>query len=139
MPGSYGQLGRKGKTRGFTLIEMMIVISMILILLSIAVPLYNQSILRAREAVLRNDLYTLRSVISQFTLDKQRSPQSLDDLVQASYIKQVPKDPFTNRNDTWQLEQEDILLAPDQQQPGISDVDSGSNLTASDGTAYSSW
>jgi general secretion pathway protein G len=139
MPGSYGQLGRKGKTRGFTLIEMMIVISMILILLSIAVPLYNQSILRAREAVLRNDLYTLRSVISQFTLDKQRSPQSLDDLVQASYIKQVPKDPFTNRNDTWQLEQEDILLAPDQQQPGISDVHSGSNLTASDGTAYSSW
>ena len=139
MPGSYGQLGRKGKTRGFTLIEMMIVISMILILLSIAVPLYNQSILRAREAVLRNDLYTLRSVISQFTLDKQRAPQSLDDLVQASYIKQVPKDPFTNRNDSWQLEQEDVLLAVDQQQPGITDVHSGSNLTASDGTAYSSW
>ena len=139
MPGSYGQLGRKGKTRGFTLIEMMIVISMILILLSIAVPLYNQSILRAREAVLRNDLYTLRSVISQFTLDKQRAPQSLDDLVQASYIKQVPKDPFTNRNDSWQLEQEDFLLAVDQQQPGITDVHSGSNLTASDGTAYSSW
>ena len=139
MPGSYGQRSGKGKTRGFTLIEMMIVISMILILLSIAVPLYNQSILRAREAVLRNDLYTLRSVISQFTLDKQRAPQSLDDVVQASYIKQVPKDPFTNRNDSWQLEQEDVLLAVDQQQPGITDVHSGSNLTASDGTAYSSW
>ena len=125
--------------RGFTLIEMMIVISMILILLSIAIPLYNQSILRAREAVLRNDLFTLRSVISQFTLDKQRAPQSLDDLVQANYIKQVPKDPFTNRNDSWQLEQEDVLLAVDQQQPGITDVHSGSNLTASDGTAYSSW
>ena len=117
----------------------MIVISMILILLSVAVPLYNQSILRAREAVLHNNLYTLRSVISQFTLDKQRAPQSLDDLVQASYLKQVPKDPFTNRNDTWQLEQEDVLLAVDQQQPGITDVHSGSNLTASDGTAYSSW
>jgi general secretion pathway protein G len=140
MPGSWNrQRSGKGKTRGFTLIEMMIVISMILILLSIAVPLYNQSILRAREAVLRNDLYTLRSVISQFTLDKQRAPQSLDDLVQASYIKQVPKDPFTNRNDSWQLEQEDVLLAVDQQQPGITDVHSGSNLTASDGTAYSSW
>ena len=140
MPGSRNsQRGGKGKTRGFTLIEMMIVISMILILLSIEVPLYNQSILRAREAVLRNDLYTLRSVISQFTLDKQRAPQSLDDLVQASYIKQVPKDPFTNRNDSWQLEQEDVLLAVDQQQPGITDVHSGSNLTASDGTAYSSW
>jgi general secretion pathway protein G len=118
---------------------MMIVISMILILLSVAVPLYNQSILRAREAVLRNDLFTLRSVISQFTLDKQRAPQSLDDLVQANYIKLVPRDPFTSRNDTWQLEQEDVLLAVDQQQPGITDVHSGSNLTASDGTAYSSW
>ena len=139
MPGSLNRRNGKGKTRGFTLIEMMIVISMILILLSIAVPLYNQSILRAREAVLRNDLFTLRSVISQFTLDKQRAPQSLDDLVQASYIKQVPKDPFTNRNDSWQLEQEDVLLAVDQQQPGITDVHSGSNLTASDGTAYSSW
>jgi general secretion pathway protein G len=140
MPGSWNrQRSGKGQTRGFTLIEMMIVISMILILLSIAVPLYNQAILHAREAVLRNDLFTLRSVISQFTLDKQRAPQSLDDLVQASYIKQVPKDPFTNRNDSWQLEQEDVLLAVDQQQPGITDVHSGSNLTASDGTAYSSW
>jgi general secretion pathway protein G len=139
MAGSLNRRGGTVKTRGFTLIEMMIVISMILILLSIAVPLYNQAILHAREAVLRNDLFTLRSVISQFTLDKQRAPQSLDDLVQANYIKQVPKDPFTNRNDSWQLEQEDVLLAVDQQQPGITDVHSGSNLTASDGTAYSSW
>ncbi len=84
-------------------------------------------------------LFTLRSVISQFTLDKQRAPQSLDDIVQAGYIKQVPNDPFTNRNDTWQLEQEDVLLAVDQQQPGITDVHSGANLTASDGTSYSSW
>jgi general secretion pathway protein G len=140
MPGlRHRECSGRGRTRGFTLIEMMIVISMILILLSVAVPLYNQSILRAREAVLRNDLFTLRSVISQFTLDKQRAPQSLDDLVQANYIKLVPRDPFTSRNDTWQLEQEDVLLAVDQQQPGITDVHSGSNLTASDGTAYSSW
>src|SRR6266545_4797288 len=105
MPSSrHRECSGQGRTRGFTLIEMMIVISMILILLSVAVPLYNQSILRAREAVLRNDLFTLRQVISQFTLDKQRAPQSLDDLVQANYIKQVPRDPFTNRNDTWQLE-----------------------------------
>ena len=129
---------RKGSS-GFTLIEMMIVISMILILVSVAVPLYTQSILRARESVLRQDLFTLRSVISQFTLDEQRAPQSLDDLVQAGYIKQIPIDPFTSKNDTWQLEQEDVLLAVDQQQPGITDVHSGANLTASDGTNYTSW
>jgi general secretion pathway protein G len=95
--------------------------------------------LRARESVLRQDLFTLRSVISQFTLDKQRAPQTLDDLVQAGYIKQIPIDPFTSKNDTWQLEQEDVLLAVDQQQPGITDVHSGANLTASDGTNYTSW
>ncbi len=129
------------KTRqghGFTLIELMIVISMILILMSIAIPLYNQSILRAKESVLRQDLFTLRSVISQFTLDKQRAPQSLEDLVQAGYLKQLPKDPSTGQPN-WQVEQEDVLLAVDQQQPGISDVHSASNQIGSDGTAYSTW
>ncbi len=129
------------KTRqghGFTLIELMIVISMILILMSIAIPLYNQSILRAKESVLRQDLFTLRSVISQFTLDKQRAPQALEDLVQAGYLKQLPKDPSTGQPN-WQVEQEDVLLAVDQQQPGISDVHSASNQIGSDGTAYSTW
>ena len=123
------------KTRqghGFTLIELMIVISMILILMSIAIPLYNQSILRAKESVLRQDLFTLRSVISQFTLDKQRAPQALEDLVQAGYLKQLPKDPSTGQPN-WQVEQEDVLLAVDQQQPGISDVHSASNQIGSDG------
>lgn len=130
---------RSNRSLGFTLIEMMIVVSLILILVSIAVPLYNQSILRARESVLRQDLFTLRSVISQYTLDKQRAPQSLEDLVQAGYIKFIPNDPFTGRNDTWQLEQEDVMLAVDQQQPGITDVHSGANQTASDGTTYTAW
>jgi len=129
------------KTRqghGFTLIELMIVISMILILMSIAIPLYNQSILRAKDSGLRQDLFTLRSVISQFTLDKQRAPQALEDLVQAGYHKQLPKDPSTGQPN-WQVEQEDVLLAVDQQQPGISDVHSASNQIGSDGTAYSTW
>ena len=128
-----------GRQRGFTLIELMIVISIILILVSIAAPIYSTSILRAREAVLKDDLFTMRSVISQYTLDKQRAPQSLDDLVSAGYIKQVPIDPMTNARDTWTVDQEDVLLSVDQQQPGISDVHSGSNATSSDGTPYSSW
>lgn len=128
-----------GRQRGFTLIELMIVISIILILVSIAAPIYSTSILRAREAVLKDDLFTMRSVISQYTLDKQRAPQSLDDLVSAGYIKQVPIDPMTNARDTWTVDQEDVLLSVDQQQPGISDVHSGSSATSSDGTPYSSW
>ncbi|HZQ22276.1 MAG TPA: prepilin-type N-terminal cleavage/methylation domain-containing protein [Terriglobales bacterium] len=126
------------RSRGFTLIELMIVISIILILVSISIPIYNQSILRARESVLRQDLFTLRSVISQYTLDKQKAPQSLDDLVQAGYMKQIPKDPMTGEPN-WQVEQEDVLLAVDQQEPGIDDVHSSSNLTGTDGTAYTSW
>ncbi len=129
------------KTRrslGFTLLEMMIVISIILILMSIALPMYNQSVVRSREAVLRNDLFEMRSLISQYTLDKQKAPQSLDDLVSAGYIKTLPKDPMTNEAN-WEVVQEDVLLAVDQQDPGISDVKSASNATGSDGTAYSTW
>jgi general secretion pathway protein G len=124
---------------GFTLLEMMIVISIILILMSVALPIYNQSVLRSREAVLRQDLFELRSLISQYTLDKQKAPQSLDDLVTAGYIKTLPKDPMTNEAN-WEVVQEDVLLAVDQQDPGISDVKSASSALASDGTsAYSSW
>jgi len=117
----------------------MIVISMILILVSISIPAYNQSILRAKESVLRQDLFELRSLISQYTLDKQKAPQSLDDLVQASYIKQIPMDPMTGSNSTWTVDQEDTVMSVDQQEPGISDVHSGASQTSSDGTAYSTW
>ncbi|MGH9544261.1 MAG: type IV pilin protein [Terriglobales bacterium] len=129
----------KWRDRGFTLIELMIVISMILILVSISIPAYNQSILRAKESVLRQDLFELRSLISQYTLDKQKAPQGLDDLVQAGYIKQLPIDPMTGSNSTWTVEQEDSVMSVDQQEPGISDVHSGAEGMSSDGTAYSSW
>ncbi|HYM05337.1 MAG TPA: type II secretion system protein [Terriglobales bacterium] len=130
---------RHRRERGFTLIELMIVISMILILVSISIPAYNQSILRAKESVLRQDLFELRSLISQYTLDKQKAPQSLDDLVQAGYIKQIPVDPMTGSNGSWTVDQEDTVMSVDQEDPGISDVHSGAAGTASDGTAYSSW
>ncbi|MBZ5573380.1 MAG: type II secretion system GspH family protein [Acidobacteriia bacterium] len=133
----------KNRSGGFTLIELMIVISVILILISVALPAYNQSILRARESVLRQNLFTLRSVISQYTLDKQKAPQSLDDLVSAGYLKQIPTDPMTGHNDTWTPDQEqDTILSLDQQpsdEPGIVDVHSGSQGVGSDGTAYNTW
>src|SRR6266581_5984255 len=131
-------LGNK-RDRGFTLIELMIVISLILILVSISIPVYNQSILRAKESVLKQDLFQLRSLISQYTLDKQKAPQALDDLITAGYLKQIPIDPMTNARDTWTVDQEDTLLSVDQQEPGISDVHSGSSAISSDGTAYSTW
>jgi general secretion pathway protein G len=129
---------RRKEHRGFTLIEMMIVISLILILISIAVPAYNRAILRAKEATLRQDLFTLRDVIQQYTLDKQKAPQTLDDIKQAGYIRDIPVDPFTGEAN-WTLDMEDALLAVDQQEPGIWDIHSSSNLSSMDGTAYSSW
>jgi len=126
------------RSAGFTLLEMMIVISIMVILMSIALPIYSRSVLQARESVLRQDLFEMRSLISQYTLDKQKAPQSLDDLVQAGYIKVIPKDPITNEAN-WEVVQEDVLLAVDQQDPGISDVHSASSQMGTDGTAYSTW
>jgi general secretion pathway protein G len=126
------------RQRGFTLIELMIVMSIIVILLGIAIPNYRNSIIRARESVLKDDLFTMRSVIDQYTLDKQKAPQSLDDLVSSGYLKIIPKDPMTNTSE-WTVQQEDSLMAVDQQEPGIVDVHSTSNTTSSDGTAYSTW
>jgi general secretion pathway protein G len=128
------------RSRGFTLLELMIVISIMLILVSIAVPQYTSSIKRARESVMRQDLFTLRSLISQYTLDKQKAPQSLDDLIQAGYMKQIPVDPMTAQAD-WAVEQaEDTISSPDQQdQGGIDDVHSSSSQIGTNGTAYNTW
>ncbi len=121
------------------MIELIIVIAIIMILASVAAMNYQRSVWRAREAVLRNDLFTLRSSIDQYTLDKQKAPQSLQDLVTGGYVKSIPKDPVTNSADTWETEMEDSLMAIDQTQPGIVDVHSGSNLVSSEGTTYNTW
>jgi general secretion pathway protein G len=124
---------------GFTLIELMIVMTIILILLSVAAPMYRTSIIRSKEAVLRDDLFTLRSVIDQYTLDKQEAPQSLHDLVDAGYMRELPVDPFTGSNETWVEDFEDSVMIASQTQPGIRDVHSGSRLTSIAGEPYSSW
>ncbi len=131
------RLDRK-RSFGFTLIELMIVIAIMAILIAIAVPAYQASVVRSKEAVLRQNLFTLRSLIQQYTLDKQKAPQSLEDLVSAGYLRKIPKDPITDQPD-WTVDQEEVLDSPDQQEPGISDVHSSSGSTASDGTTYSSW
>jgi len=125
---------------GFTLLELMMVLTLILILASFAVPTYHVAVVRAREAALRDDLYTLRSLIDQFTLDKQRPPQSLEELVSEGYLRGgVPEDPFTRSNQTWQVDFEDVPLGPSQSVPGIVDVHSGSDEVSLDGTPYNSW
>jgi len=130
---------RKRCQRGFTLVELMVVIAIIMILLALAMPRYQKTILHARETALRADLHTLRSVIDQYTLDKQKAPQSLQDIVDAGYLKQLPEDPFTKSRETWVPITDDSLMSPDQTQPGIIDVHSGSDQTSTEGTAYSTW
>jgi general secretion pathway protein G len=128
----------KRRNSGFSLLELIIVMFIMGILLSVAAPIYSRSVVSAREAVLRNDLFELRKLISQYTLDKQKAPQSLDDLVSAGYLKEIPKDPMTHEAN-WEPKMEEVLLTVDQQDPGIDDVHSASNAISSDGTAYSTW
>jgi len=124
---------------GFTLIELMIVMAVISILISIAVPLYQKSVIAAKESVLRQNLFTLRTVIDEYTYDKQKAPQTLEELVTAGYLRQIPVDPMTGSNRTWKLIMEDATTSVNQSEPGIFDVRSGSDKIALDGTPYADW
>jgi general secretion pathway protein G len=120
--------------------EIMVVLVLILILASFAMPSYHAAIIHAREAVLRDDLFTMRKMIDEYTIDKQKPPSTLDDLVDGGYLRGgIPVDPFTESNQTWKTDTEDVPISPDQATSGIVDVHSGSEETALDGTPYSSW
>ena len=130
---------RRRRFRGFTFVELMVVISIIVILITIAIPIYNKTIIRSKETVLHQNLTTLRTVIDNYTFDKQKAPQSLQELVTAGYLREVPYDPMTGSNTTWRTIQEDALTSVNQSEPGIYDVKSGSDRISLDGTSYADW
>ena len=130
--------GRR-RSEGFSLLEMMMVVTLILIIASISMPFYRTAVLRAREAVLADHLYTLRYLIDRFTVDNGRSPMHLEELVEKGYLGRLPTDPFTGSNETWQEVQETSPPSPTQKYLGIIDVHSGSDELSLAGTPYSSW
>jgi general secretion pathway protein G len=122
--------------RGFTFVEMMVVVTIIVILISMAIPIYNRSIIRAKESVLANNLFTLRTVIDNYSADKQKAPQNLTDLVTEGYLTKLPIDPMTGSNQSWRTIMEDASQSINQSEPGIFDVYSGSDKTSLSGTPY---
>jgi general secretion pathway protein G len=129
----------QGPAAGFTLVELMVVMLIIAILAAIAIPAYVSSIRAAREAVLKEDLHVLRDAIDSYTNDKNKAPQTLDDLVTAGYLKSIPKDPMTQSDSTWVPTMDDTLQSVDQTDPGMTDIHSGSDQQGGDGQAYSTW
>ena len=129
---------RSGR-RGFTIMELMVSMAIVLVVISVAVPLYQKAVIRARESVLRQNLFSLRTVIDEFTYDKQKAPQQLDDLVKEGYLRQIPLDPIVGNNRSWKVIMEDAGTSASQSEPGIFDVRSSSEKTSLEGTPYSEW
>ena len=134
-----GKLRRHSAVQGFTLVELMVVMLIIAVLAAIAIPSYLGTIKATREAVLKEDLHVIRGAIDSYTLDKGKAPQSLDDLVQAGYLHEIPTDPTTRSKESWVPNTDTAYTDLNESDPGITDVHSGSTETGSDGQPYSSW
>ena len=128
-----------GPAAGFTMIELLIVISIIVVLASMGMTQYRNSVVRAREAVLKEDLFRMRDAIDQYYADRNKYPSSLDDLVSDGYMREVPIDPMTQSKDTWQPVNAEANVNDATAEPGIYDVKSGSDQSALDGTRYADW
>ncbi|MBC7928667.1 MAG: prepilin-type N-terminal cleavage/methylation domain-containing protein [Bryobacteraceae bacterium] len=128
-----------GSRSGFTMVELMIVMAIITILISIAVPFYQKTLIRSKESLLHNNLFTMRTVIDEYTIDKGKAPQALTDLVQEGYLRSVPVDPITGQDNSWKIIMEDGGNAVNQSEPGIFNVLSGSDKISLEGTPYSEW
>jgi len=129
---------KTGRRRGFTLLELAIVMTIIAILVGIAVPTYQKMILSGREKTLKVNLHSLRSVIDQYTADKKKAPQTLQDLVEAGYFREMPLDPMTGQHD-WRTDFDTSIASPDQTDSGITKVHSLSSALSSEGTTYDTW
>ena len=134
-----GAVRRRISDLGFTFVELMVVIAIIVVLITMAIPVYQKSIIRAKESVLKNNLFTIRTVIDNYTYDKQKAPQSLQELVTEGYLREIPVDPMTASNQAWKVIMEDSTQAVNQDSPGIFDVRSGSEKIGLDGTPYADW
>jgi general secretion pathway protein G len=124
---------------GFTLVEMMIVMAIIVTLIAIAVPYYSKVLVRSKESLLKSNLFTMRQMIDEYSFDKQKAPQTLQDLVTDGYLREIPLDPMTGSNSTWKVIMEDPSQSVSQAEPGIWDVRSGSDKASLDGTLYADW
>jgi general secretion pathway protein G len=124
---------------GFTLVELMVVMLIIAVLAAIAIPSYVATVKAGREAVLREDLHVIRGAIDSYTMDKGKAPQTLDDLVQSGYLREIPKDPMTRSSDTWVTSTDTAYTDINETDPGVTNAHSGSDETGSDGQPYSSW
>ena len=138
-PGARTVRAPRWRLRGFAFVELMVVITIIVILITMAIPIYNNTIKRSKETVLKQNLFTLRTVIDNYTFDKQKAPQSLQDLVSDGYLREVPYDPMTGSNTSWRTIQEDAVQTVNQSEPGIFDIKSGSDKIGLDGTPYAEW